>query len=86
MRKKKKKKSNKKGFFIFIVLLITIGIALKVYIGSTNKEIADKSSKTLKSDKEEITEESSFPEEVFGVPVYTDLIESCRTRVFTMIP
>ena len=76
MGKKKKKKSSKKGLFIFIVLLIIAGFALKVYIDNEYKGNTDKIGKVLKSDKEEITEESSFPEEVFGVPVYTDLIDS----------
>jgi len=71
--KKKKKHKSKKLIIIFAILILTAICIIKKYIDSYYNLNDNRISEKL---EEGITEESSFPNEVFGVPVYTELIES----------
>lgn len=71
------KKSNKLQKIILIIITVIVVIV-------TNKIISDKKENTLlkanrtvrtNSNETEVNETSSFPTEVYGVPVYTQLIE-----------
>ncbi|MCI9365497.1 MAG: hypothetical protein HFJ54_02530 [Clostridia bacterium] len=76
-KKKSKKKSKKKNLIFIIILLLIIGaFSLKLYMDNSYKINDNRSSKIAKDDEDEITEESSFPDEVFKVPVHTELIDS----------
>ena len=70
---KNKTKRLKLQRLIFALIFILISICLIKTI--INKISITTSSNRQKDAIEEVTKESSFPDEVFGVPVYTQLIE-----------
>lgn len=73
---KKRKKSSKKIIFVFIVLILIGIFVFKLYLDSNTNYDLGKISEKMMENEEGITEESSFPSEVFNVPVYTELIDS----------
>lgn len=73
--KKTNKKSHKKlKMVILIVVIIVIGI---IYFNDIKKEgnYSSKMTKMASINIDKINETSSFPEEVYGIPVHTQLIE-----------
>lgn len=76
--KKGAKKLNKRRAFITIfIIIIIIPFFIKTNINKNVSAInIDEKEKTSKSNTNKINEESSFPKNVYGVPVHTELIQN----------
>lgn len=78
-RMKKERRSNKRKSIVILLIISIIFCIIKSFSKKEQETISQENSKddeiTL-ADITEITEKSSFPTDVFGVPVHTELIES----------
>ena len=78
-RMKKERRSNKRKLIVILLIISIIFCIIKSFSKKEQETISQENSKddeiTL-ADITEITEKSSFPTDVFGVPVHTELIES----------
>lgn len=72
MRKKKRSYVLKIVFFISIICITSI------LVGEEKKNdmpVADVQKDSIPAEENKVNETSSFPSNVYGVPVYTDLID-----------
>lgn len=80
MKQKKEKNRKIKSILIIIFLIIFIltGIFMLTKIKTESNKVSSNISQNAQMIPEKeslITEESSFPSSVYGIPVYTDLID-----------
>ena len=80
---KTKKKHLKKRYKIILFLLLILAIIPQLFPESkTQSEVNAKTSEKSKNELK-ITETSAFPDNVYGVPVYTELIDEGIARPTT---
>ena len=78
-RIKKERRSNKRKLIVILLIISIIFCLTKSFSKKEQETISQENSKDDEitvADITEITEKSSFPTDVFGVPVHTELIES----------
>ena len=79
-RTKKERKSNNTKLIVILLIISIIFCLTKSFSKKGQETISQENSKDENeitvADITEITEKSSFPTDVFGVPVHTELIES----------
>lgn len=79
-RIKKERRNNKRKLIVILLIISIIFCLIKSFSKKEQETISQKNSKNENeitvADITEITEKCSFPTDVFGVPVHTELIES----------
>lgn len=74
--KKNKKKENKIKIIFFILIIVSVFIIINAKAKSNTEVMELPQTNSIKKEKvEDINTTSSFPDNVFGVKVYTDLID-----------
>lgn len=76
---KKERRSKKRKLIVILLIISIIFCLIKSFSKKEQETISQENSKDDEitvADITEITEKSSFPTDVFGIPVHTELIES----------
>lgn len=75
--KQNKQKRNILKYLVLILIIIIIFMFIRTELNSNISaiEAPQRNNEIIIPEKPLITEESSFPDNVYGVPVYTDLID-----------